>query len=69
MPPVGVTEVIVLIAAAAAVAWLVRFLARGARGIRAVSWVGLTGSEQLFVLLSEQVEKSYEQLSSAEGSG
>jgi hypothetical protein len=64
---VGVTEVIVLIAAAA-VAWLVRFLARGARGIRAVSWVGLTGSEQLFVLLSEQVEKSYQQLSSAEGS-
>lgn len=67
MPAVGVTEVIVLIAAAA-VAWLVRFLARGARGIRAVSWVGLTGSEQLFVLLSEQVEKSYQQLSSAEGS-
>ena len=36
---------------------------RGARGGRSVDWVGLNGSEELFRLLSEQIEKSYQQLS------
>jgi hypothetical protein len=61
--------IIGLIAVATALGSLGRVLIRNVVGIHAVSWAGLSGSEQLFVLLSEQVEKSYQGLSSAETSG
>jgi len=61
--------IVALVGVAIGVGLLVRSLIRVVHGIHSVSWVGLSGSEQLFVLLSEQVEKSYQGLSSAETSG
>jgi len=51
------------------VVWgLLRLLTGWAGHVRGVDWIGLNGSEELFRLLSEQIEKSYRQLSVAEGS-
>ncbi len=51
------------------VVWgLLRLLTGWANRIRGVDWIGLNGSEEVFRLLSEQIERSYRQLSVAEGS-
>ena len=51
------------------VAWvLLRLLTGWASSFWGVDWIGLNGSEETFRLLSEQIEKSYRQLSVAEGS-
>ena len=51
------------------VAWgLLRLLSGRANWIRGVDWIGLNGSEEIFRLLSEQIERSWRGLSVAEGS-
>jgi len=47
---------------------LLRAVMRWALWIRVVNWVGLSGSEELFCLLSRQVEESYQGLSAGESS-